>query len=317
VKVLFYGTPAVAVPFLEDLSSGHEVVGVVTRADKPAGRGLSLEAPPVKAKALELGLPVFQPVRSPDIAGAVAGLKPDIAVAVAYGKILDRPALAVPRLGTLNVHFSLLPKYRGAAPVQWSLIRGESETGVTVFLLDEGLDTGPVAASRSSPVGPDEDAGALFEKLVALGRGLLSETLAAAAAGAARRDPQAGEPSLAPLLRREDARLDFDMTAAGIHNRARGLSLGPRAFLDLELNARPLRLTVCRTSVDPGRSPTGVPGLIVGIERTRGFLVQCSEGSRLWILSVQPEGKRQMPAVDFLNGARLKAGDVLRVCGRA
>ncbi|MBI5623068.1 MAG: methionyl-tRNA formyltransferase [Elusimicrobia bacterium] len=335
MKVLFYGTPGVAVPFLEDLARDHSVVGVVTRADKPAGRGLALEAPPVKTKALALGLPVLQPVRSAEIAAEIASLSPDLAVAVAYGRILDKATLAVPRLGTLNVHFSLLPKYRGAAPVQWSLVRGETVTGVTVFWLDEGLDTGPVASSRSVPVGPEEDAAALFEKLAALGRTLLAETLAEAAAGRSRREPQVGEPSLAPVIKRSDARVSLDTPAPTVHNLVRGMSLGPRAFLDLVLGGRPVRLTLCKTSLevppaapgDPGRPADVSPGTtgrgeapvgaIVGIERGKGFLVQCGQGSRLWVLSVQPEGKRQMPAADFLNGARLKIGDVLSVRGAA
>ncbi|MBI5883827.1 MAG: methionyl-tRNA formyltransferase [Elusimicrobia bacterium] len=318
MKVVFYGTPQVAVPFLDDLASSQEVVGVVTQPDKPAGRGLSLEAPPVKARALALGLPVFQPARSADIAAQVSPLAPDLAVAVAFGRLLDREALAVPKLGTLNVHFSLLPKYRGAAPVQWSLVAGETKTGVTVFWLDSGLDTGPIAASRSVEIGPDDDAGALFEKLVPLGRALLAETLAEIAGGKVRREPQAGEPSLAPLIEREHARISLDRSASSIHNLARGMSLGPRAFMDLDLKGKLMRLTVCRTCVDAAAPEPGDPmrpsvGTIVAVERGRGFLIECAEGSRLWILSVQPEGKKQMPAVDFLNGARLRTGDVLRV----
>ncbi|MBI4678517.1 MAG: methionyl-tRNA formyltransferase [Elusimicrobia bacterium] len=324
MKVVFYGTPAVAVPFLEDLARGHEVVGVVTQPDKPAGRGLKLDAPAVKQTAERLGLAVFQPETSADVAGYLQGLSADLAVAVAYGKLLKKDALELPRMGTLNVHFSLLPRCRGAAPVQWSLARGETRTGVTVFWLDEGLDTGPIAASRALDIGPDEDAAQLFERLVRLGRDLLAETVAEAAAGTARREPQSGEPSFAPVIKRDDVRISFGLTASRIHNLVRGMMLGPKAFLDLRLTGRSVRLAVCRTARDapdaaacpasaqaPGERRTSAPGAIVAVERGTGFLVQCSQGSRLWILSVQPEGKRQMPAVDFLNGARLKVGSVL------
>ncbi|MBI5208968.1 MAG: methionyl-tRNA formyltransferase [Elusimicrobia bacterium] len=317
MRLVFYGTPEVAAGYLAFLALGHEIVAVVTQPDKPAGRGLGLAAAPVKRVALGLGLPVFQPQRGADIAGQLGGLGADLGVAVAYGKLLKKDALDLPRIGTLNVHFSLLPKYRGAAPVQWSLARGESATGVSVFWLDEGLDTGPIAKSRSTPIGADEDAAALLERLSAIGRELLAEVLAEVAAGTVRREPQAGQPCPAPAIRREDALIGFGKTAREIHNLVRAMAIWPGAYLELEGRDRPLRLAVGKTAVDdrPRAPGGGVPGTIVAIERGKGFLIECSEGSRLWILSVQPEGKKQMPAVDFLNGMRLGVGGVLRTRG--
>src|SRR5271163_1696817 len=168
LKTIFFGTPETAVPFLRLLAERTEVLAVVSQPDKPAGRGLSVAPTPVKAAALALGLKVLQPAKPSEIAAELKALTPDLAVVVAYGRLLKRDVLDVPRLGTLNAHFSLLPKYRGAAPVQWSLVRGEKTTGVTLFWLDEGMDTGPVQAMRETAVDPDEDAGALLARLTVL-----------------------------------------------------------------------------------------------------------------------------------------------------
>jgi len=313
MRTLFYGTPASAVPFLELLARKTEVVGVLSSPDRPAGRSLKTVPTPVKARGLELGVPVLQPAQPGAAAARLRELKPDLAVAVAYGKILPPEVLAVPILGSLNVHFSLLPKHRGAAPVQWSLVRGESNTGVTVFWIEAELDAGPVFLQRELAVGPDEDAGGLCARLGGLGLQALGQVLDELAAGRMRREPQTGEPSFAPRLRREDARILFARPAPEIHNLVRGLRQWPTAYLELKPPVHRL-VQVLKTRLpgpaEPSASGPG-PGSIVRVERGGGILVQCQDCSSLWLLTVQPEGKKPVAAADFLNGLRLGAGDCL------
>ena len=303
LKLLFFGTPGISVPFLEALAKEHDVLAVITRPDKPAGRGLALTPPPVKAAAERLGLPVRQPAGSPsEPAPALKALGADAAVVVAYGKILKPDLLAATRLGFLNVHFALLPKYRGAAPMQWALINGEAKSGVTLFWLDEGMDTGPVQAVRETPVGPEEDAAGLAGRLTGMGVELLLENLRSFDAGV-RREPQQGEPSLAPRLTRADARVRWEMPARDIHNRVRGLRGGPTAYF--ACNGKDVNLLRTSVADDPDG---GRPGAIIAARD--GVLVECSAG-KLWLHEVQPQGKKPLPAADFLNGLRLKAGDRL------
>lgn len=305
LKTLFYGTPEVAVPYLELLAKKTQVLGVVSQPDRPAGRGLEVQQTAVKAKALDLGLRLWQPERPSQIASELAAAGADVAVCVAYGRILKKDALAAPKHGTLNVHFSLLPKYRGAAPVQWSLVRGEEQSGVSVFWLDEGMDTGPVFTTRRTAVGPEEDAAGLMARLQALGLEALAEALDELAAGRKRAVPQEGEPSLAPLIKREDARLDLSRPAKELHDAVRGFRSWPRAYLELEKG----RLIVLSTR--PGEPGEGRPGTLVSVDRTGGILVQCGVSSRLWFLQVQPEGKKPISAAEFANGLRLRPGDLL------
>jgi methionyl-tRNA formyltransferase len=307
LKTIFFGTPETAVPFLRLLASRTQVLAVVSQPDKPAGRGLTTVATPVKAAALELGLKVLQPVKPSEIAAELKAFGADMAVVVAYGRLLRRDALDATRLGYMNAHFSLLPKYRGAAPVQWSLVRGEKKTGVSLFWLDEGMDTGPVQAMRETAVGPDEDAGELLGRLTELGVGLLSEVLTDIEAGKVVRSPQTGEPSSAPLIKREDARIDLSRPANEIHDLVRGFRLWPRAALEKEGQNRVLVLktALATESAPPGK---GRPGGVLRIERNRGILVECGSCSRLWLLAVQPEGKKTLNAADFANGLRLAEG---------
>ncbi|MBI5595892.1 MAG: methionyl-tRNA formyltransferase [Elusimicrobia bacterium] len=311
MRLLFFGSPAVAVPFLEAcVSAGHEVAAVVCQPDKPSGRGLELKAPAVKDAALRLGLRVLQPEKPSAASAELAALGADLAVVVAYGRLLKADVLAGTRLGFMNVHFSLLPKYRGAAPVQWSLIRGERETGVTLFWIGEGMDTGPVQRMARCPVAADDDARTLFPRLVELGVGELRAALGDLSAGRVVREPQAGEPSLAPKLDAEQARISFDMSASDIHNRVRGLAAGPGAWFELEAAGRPMRVKLIRTAPgDPAAS--GPAGRILVVEPDGAVLVQCGSGS-LRVREVQPEGKKKLPAADFMNGLRLKAGQVLQ-----
>lgn len=305
LKTVFMGTPDVAVGFLKLLASKTEVVAVVSQPDRPAGRGLAVVPTPVHAAAKELGLPVHQPAKPADIAETLRSSKPDLTVVVAYGRLLKADVLSVPRLGSLNAHFSLLPKYRGAAPVQWSLVRGETRTGVTLFWLDEGMDTGPIQAQAPADIGPDEDAPALLARLSALGVTLLDRTLDDLDAGRVVREPQLGEPSLAPLIKREDALIDLSKDAKSIHDLVRGFRGWPRASLGKDLV---LKTALAAAGDPPGK---GVPGTVLSVERGRGILVECGSRSRLWFLEVQSEGKKPLAAVDFANGRRLAVGSVL------
>lgn len=311
MKLLFLGTPALAVPFLEVCRAGHEVAAVLSQPDKPSGRRLEIRPTPVKEAALAAGLKVLQPDGPSSAVEELRALGADVGVAVAYGRMLKPDLLAVPRLGFINVHFSLLPRYRGAAPVQWALLNGDSRTGVTIFWIERELDSGPVQRQASLDVGPDEDSLGLFQRLVALGVSELREALADIAAGRVRREPQSGTPVPAPKVRSDLSLIDLSaMSARQAHDRVRGLRAGPKAYLQVCAPGRPpFRLTLLKTSVeDPDLA--GRPGEILRVERAKGILIQCRVG-RIWLLEVQPEGKRQIFSVDFLNGARLRAGDLL------
>jgi methionyl-tRNA formyltransferase len=232
-------------------------------------------------------------------------LSPDLAIVVAYGRLLKTDVLSIPRLGSLNAHFSLLPKYRGAAPVQWSLVNGETSTGVTLFWLDEGMDTGPIQAVASADIGPDDDAPALLARLTALGVELLGRELAELEGGRVTRMPQEGAATLAPLIKREDAKIDLTKDAKLVHDLVRGFRSWPRASLGTDLV---LKTALAAPTDPPGK---GVPGTVLSIGRERGVLVECGSRSRLWFLEVQSEGKKPLAAVDFANGRRLAVGAVL------
>lgn len=308
MRLLFFGSPAVAVPFLEAcVRAGHEVAAVITQPDKPAGRGLTLKPPPVKEAALRLGLRVLQPEKPSLLAPELSAMGVDMAVVVAYGRILKPDLLAATRLGFMNVHFSLLPEYRGAAPVQWALMRGATETGITLFWLDAGMDTGPVQRMARLPIAPEDDAVSLFPKLVALGVLELEAALADVARGRVTRQPQSGEPSLAPKLKTESGRIGFDMPAARVHCTVRGLAYGPGAWF--EAAAGRVRIKLHKTAlVEP--SSTGTPGRILVVEPDGAVLIQCAPGV-LRVREVQPEGKKRLLAAEFLNGLRMKAGSSL------
>ncbi|MBI5201981.1 MAG: methionyl-tRNA formyltransferase [Elusimicrobia bacterium] len=304
---MFFVTPENDVPFLEASRRDNDVLAVVTRPDKPAGRGLELTPPPVKSAALRLGLPVHQPAGSPsELTPMLKALGADAALVVAYGKILKSDLLGATRLGFLNTHFSLLPKYRGAAPIQWSLVKGEKTTAVTLFWLDEGMDTGPIQAVAETEVGPNEDAPALAARLTALGVDLVLKEFAGFDASV-RRVVQAGEPSLAPRLTKADAKVSFDQKAAEIHNRVRGLRGGPIAYFE----CKGVPVNLLKTSVET-ENGEGRPGTLVRVAGRDGFLIECGVG-KLWVHEVQPQGKKPLPAADFLNGLRLKPGDRLPV----
>jgi len=311
LKTIFLGTPALAVPFLEVLAEKTNVLEVITNPDQPAGRGYEVREPPVKQAAARLGLPVRQPatLKDPAALAPFQALQPDLAVVVAYGKLLPKPILETAKQGFLNVHFSLLPAYRGAAPIQWALINGERETGVTLFWLDEGMDTGPIFLQKKRAV-EDQDAESLRRNLVASGVAALQEAISLIEAGQIRRQPQTGEPSRAPLLKKEDGHIDWQQPDGRILNLIRGTTPWPGAYGQLHQHEKSTTLKIIRAEV-VAESAEGAAGSIVRVDSGAGFIVKCGQNS-LRITQVQPEGKKAMPAWDFWQGARLKPGDQLR-----
>lgn len=310
MKVLFFGTPQTAVPFLEWLSRNTELVGVVCRPDEPVGRGLKLTPPPAKAFAASKNIPVFQP-EGPWTDAQLNDFKKlgaDVGIAVAYGRLLPENIFLAPRLGTFNVHFSLLPQYRGAAPMQWALINGETSTGVSVFWLEKGLDSGPLLDRQRVDISPEDDLISLRSKLIDAGVRVMERVMGELAAGRIVRQAQTGEASLAPQLKKEDGRIDWTWPASRIVNLVRGVREWPGAVTTMTVAggpARMLKILSARAETGDGKEP----GSIVGAEKD-GFVVQAGQG-RVRVLIVQPEGKKEMSAPDFWRGARLAKGDRL------
>jgi len=305
LRVVFFGTPAFAVPTLEALlASRHPVVGVVTQPDRPRGRGQQVGEGPVKARAVAAGLPVLQPdrLKDPTFVDSLRTWGSDLGVVAAYGKILTDAVLAVPRLGMINVHASLLPKYRGAAPVHRAVIAGETETGVTIMRVVKALDAGPMLATATRAIGPDESSDVIERDLSALGARLLVATLDDVAAGRAAEFPQDDRAATyAHRLTKEEGLIDWSQPAQAIHNRIRGLHPWPHAYSFV--NGR--RLILLRSVCQPGARH--VPGTIVDAHGDR-LTVATGDGV-LQLLTVQPEGKRPMSAREFLAGRPLAAGD--------
>jgi len=309
------GTPEFSVPSLKRLIlDGHEVSAAFTQPDKPAGRGRHLHVPPVKSLALEHSIPVHQPSKiktNDEVRAVFEAVSPDACVVVAYGKILPQWLLDIPRLGCINVHASLLPKYRGAAPINWAIAKGERETGVTIMQMDAGMDTGPMLAKRAVPIGADETALELSFRLAGLGAELLSETISLIGAGDLRPVSQDDrESSYAPLLKREDGLIDWHMSADAIANRVRAFQPWPGMFTDF----RGGRLLIWRASQAPisqsiSATSKAQPGTILAID-AYGITLRTGSGELL-IQEVQMEGKRRVTAREFSNGARLKPGDRL------
>ncbi len=308
-RAVFFGTPAFAVPSLVSLSSFADVVAVVCQPDRPAGRGNVVQPPAVKVAATERGLPVRQPekLRDGTVAAWLRELSLDVAVVVAYGRILPPDVLAAPRAGCVNVHASLLPRHRGAAPIQWSILAGDDETGVTLMQMDEGLDTGPMLATRRTPIGPDETAAELFVRLSHLGAELVRDELPKLLAGALPPVAQDNAAAtLAPPLTKELGRIDWRQTARQVHDRVRGLQPWPGC--SSTLGAR--RLIVSQTRLDdPPAVVAGAPGEVVAVTRDR---VWVATGHGLVALTeLQFEGKKRMTAREFMAGHPLRTGMML------
>lgn len=310
MKVLFMGTPDFAVPCLEALvSHGHQVVGAFTQPDKPVGRKQVLTPPPVKVCAMQHDIPVYQPEKMKDGTAMelVRQLDPEIIVVVAYGKILPKDILEYPKYGCVNIHGSLLPRYRGAAPIQWSVINGEKETGVTAMRMDEGLDTGDMLLKRSVTIGENETADELFERLKDVGAQALLETLEQLQAGTCQCTPQDDSQSCyASMLDKQMACIDFTKKARQVHNLIRGLNSWPIAYTYCD--GKKMKIYTSTVAKDEGS--LGTPGQVLGLKKGCGLEVACGQGS-IYLKVIQMEGKKRMDIEDYLCGHCLERGHQL------
>ena len=300
---MYLGTPRFAVPTLERIvAAGHEVVAVFTQPDRPKGRGQNDAMPPVKEAALRLGLPVHQPerVRRPEVVEQLRVLSPEAMVVVGYGQIIPRAILDIPPKGIINVHASLLPKYRGAAPIQWAIARGETRTGVTTMKIDAGLDTGDMLLKWETEIGPEETAVELGERLAVAGADLLVKTLAELPTIAPEKQDEA-QATYAPILKKEDGRIDFSMDAGEIVNRVRGLLPWPGCYGSL----RGQRFHIWKARQAEGSFQAGE------LRATGKSLYVGCNGGAVELLEVQLEGKKRMTAAAFLNGFALAGGETL------
>jgi len=309
MKLVFCGTPQFAVPGLERLvAAGYHVQLVVTQPDRPQGRGMDLTAPPVKQTALRLGLPVTQPEKikkNDEFRARLTAIHPDAIIVVGYGRIIPDWMLQLPPHGNINVHASLLPRYRGAAPIQWAIANGETVTGVTTMRIDEGLDTGDILLKREMAINPEDTAVTLAPPLAELGAELLVETLEELQQGTVKPIPQDDlQATLAPILRKEDGLVDFSREAVEIHNRLRGFQPWPGAYT--HFRGKNLKIYAAK--------PTQAPQQIApGELRVSGdaLLAGCGNGTALQLLEVQPEGKKAMSTRNFLSGYRPAQGERL------
>ena len=308
MKIVFMGTPDFAVPCLRTLAeSSHDTAAVFTQPDKPKGRGYKLIPTPVKAAAEEYGIPVYQPLslRKGDDAEEsmriLREISPDLIVVTAYGQILPKEILELPKYGCINIHASLLPKYRGAAPINWVLLNGEKETGVTSMQMSEGLDTGDMLIKRATEIGENETCEELYARLSAMGGEVLAETIEAVEKGTLK--PEVQDDSLScysPMIRKEMSALDFSKSAAEVHNTIRGVT----GFTMLDGK----RLKVFRSEVAQGSFDGAENGAVVD---TASFAVKCGDGKAVIFREVQPEGKKRMKTEDFLRGKKLEKGEIL------
>jgi len=309
-RLVFMGTPAFACPTLAALIAGpHDVVGVVCQPDRPRGRGLALAPPPVKTLALEHGLPVLQPtkVRTPEFLESLRALSPDVVVVAAYGRILPRPVLDLPPRGCINVHASILPRHRGAAPIQHAILAGDAETGVTIMAMSEEMDAGDMLLVCRTPIAPDDTGGSLTERLSQLGAAALTEALEGIAAGTVVPTPQPAEGiTFAPRIEREHTRLDWTRPAVELERVVRAFAPEPSAYTTLD----DATLKVLVAEVRPGAGAPGTkPGTI--LEANPRGLVVATGRDALALLEVQAQGKRRMPVAAFLAGRRLVVGSCL------
>lgn len=307
MKIVFLGTPQFAVPTLESIvGAGHEVIGVFTQPDRPKGRGQRSAFSPVKETALRLALPVYQPerVRRPEVVEQLAGLHAEAMVIVGYGQIIPQSIIDLAPLGIINVHASLLPKYRGAAPIQWAIARGENRTGVTTMRIDAGLDTGDMLLTWETEIGPEETAVELGGRLAAAGAKLLVKTLDGLAAGTIRPEPQDHtQATLAPILKKEDGLIDWDWKAEEIVNRIRGFQPWPGCYSTFRGHGFHIWKAAPRDGAGAGASQLRAEG--------KHLFVGCGGGTLLELKEVQLEGKKRMPADAFLNGYPLLQNEKL------
>ncbi len=306
MRIAFLGTPGFALPSLKMLyNEGHELA-VFTQPDRPRDRGHGISMPPVKELALSLGLPVFQfeRIRNEEGVSALKGFGPDLMVTAAFGQILSEENLALPLYGCINVHGSLLPKYRGAAPIQWAIINGEKKTGVTSMMTDVGLDTGDILLSRETEIGEDETSGELYERLSVMGAELLKDTISLLEAGKLERTPQTeSEATKCGVIKKYMAEIDFSKPAAKVHDLIRGMNPAPIAFT--KLDGQPVKIYSSRKTVIPAFDhPDSVPGECVVADPKRGLFVRCGDGV-LEITCLQFAGKKPMDAKSALNSRKM------------
>jgi methionyl-tRNA formyltransferase len=307
-RILFFGTPELAVPTLAALvEAGRSPVRVITQPARPVGRGQRLQDPPVALWAREHGLEVAQPerVRAPAFLEEVAALAPDLAVVVAFGQIFPRALLDLPRHGCVNLHASLLPRWRGASPIQAAIAAGDARTGVTTMKMDEGMDTGPILLEETVEIGPAETAGELGKRLAERGARLMARTIDLLERGEVAPRPQPAEGvTYAPRLTRESGRMDWGLSAREILDRLRAYT--PWPGLTAELRGEPVKITAAEPVEESGE---GYPGTILGPRGGRLLAVTCGGGTVLGLRELQRPGKRALRAADFLNGERLRAGE--------
>jgi methionyl-tRNA formyltransferase len=305
LNLVFCGTPQFAVPTLEKLvNAGFDLRLVLTQPDRPKGRGLELVSSPIKQTAEKLGLPIYQPAKikqNEDLRGRLEALSPDAIIVVGYGRIIPSWMLQLPRFGNINLHASLLPKYRGAAPIQWAIANGEKVTGVTTMRIDEGLDTGDILLQQELAIAEEDSSETLAPKLAAIGAQLMVETLRGLQSGAITGRPQDHtHASLAPILKKEDGRINFRQTAQEVYNRLRGFQPWPGAFT--LFRGKILNIATARPESEQ------VPQAQL-LAKGAQLFVGCGRSTSLEILELQPEGKRRMPARDFIQGYRPQTGE--------
>jgi methionyl-tRNA formyltransferase len=307
MRTIFLGTPEFAVPSLKALSSaGHEIAAVFTQPDRPKGRGNLVSESPIKRAAKELGFEVHQPerIRRPESVERLREIAPDLMVVVGYGQIIPQSIIDIPRFGILNVHASLLPKYRGAAPIQWAIANGETETGVTIMQIDAGLDTGDMLLKSSVPIGPDQTAPELSAGLAQIGAKLLIEAIAQIESGTAVRKKQNDqEATYAPILKKEDGQIEWSRTAQQIYNRLRGFTPWPGAFTIFR--GQPLLITRGKPTQEQALAQAALQ------IRNRRMFAGCGQATVFELLEVQPAGKSRMSASAFLNGYKVEQGEIL------
>ena len=303
MRIVFMGTPDFAVPSLKALlAAGHEIVGVFTQPDKPKNRGMKLAPSPVKVVAQEYQLPIFQPttLKTDEAYDILVDLQPELIAVAAYGKILPKKILDLPVLGCINVHSSLLPRYRGAAPINWAILNGEQETGVTIMYMAEGLDTGDIISQQTTPIDSNETVESLHDRLAEIGAELLVKTVTAIGAGMATRTPQDDSlSSYASMLSRDLSPIDFNKPAHQIHNQVRGLIPWPAT--SVEIGGITFKIFSVEETDESSEKPAGT---VLGADK-KGINVVCGDGKVIRILELQAPGKKRMRAVDYLRGHTL------------
>lgn len=312
MRVIFMGTPEFSVPTLQTLiDSAHEVIGVVTQPDKPKGRGNKVFYTPVKGKALEYEIPVYQPlrVREPEFINMLKELSPDVIVVIAFGQILPKSLLDIPKYGCINIHASLLPKYRGAGPIQWAVINGEEKTGLTTMFMDVGLDTGDMLLKTEVILNKDETGGSLHDRLSRMGGPIILETLEQLESGDIIRIPQDNEKATyAPMLDKNLGFIDWNKSATEIERLIRGLNPWPSAYTYYHNKVLKIWKAECLTNNEVHIQP----GTVCQIIKNQGFVVKCKENSLL-VKELQLQGKNKMDAASFLRGNHLNEGDTFNL----